>query len=309
MEYARPGTAKSEGEAAESQSGLEKELLMNRLKGKTIVVTAAYGDIGRATCRRCCEEGAIVIMTGRKPEKEGTVIARRTQAEARRALPLKAVKTKVVTAGVIEYLRCDAGDRACIDAMLAAVVKRHRRIDVVIGNAAMVENGPFLTIRPDQWQAHLDLNLTGNFHLGQASARIMLKQKPLKKPGCERGVRGKILFNSSWVQDMPWPEGCCYGVSKAGLHLMSKAMAHELAVHGIRVNLVSPGIILAGLSKMCYETDPNFGPRATAAIPLREFGTPDQCADAFVFLASDESDYITGTSLLVDGGASLPRRD
>ena len=90
---------------------------------------------------------------------------------------------------------------------------------------------------------------------------------------------------------------------------MAKAMAHELAVHGIRVNLVSPGIILAGLSKKCYETDPHFGPRAAAAIPLREFGTPDQCADAFVCLASDESDYITGTSLLVDGGASLPRRD
>lgn len=282
---------------------------MNRLKNKTVVITAGYGDIGRATCRRCCEEGAIVIMTGRKPVKEGEAIARRTQAQARRSLPAKLVVAGVVATGAIEYLPCDAGDRASIEAMLAAVVKRHGRIDVVIGNAAMVENGPFLEIRQDQWQAHLDLNLTGNFHIGQAAARIMVKQKPLRRPGCSRGVRGKILFNSSWVQDTPWPEGCCYGVSKAGLQLMAKAMAHELAAHGIRVNLVSPGIILAGLSKVCYETDPNFGPRATAAIPLREFGTPDQCADAFVFLASDESDYITGTSLLVDGGASLPRRD
>ena len=90
---------------------------------------------------------------------------------------------------------------------------------------------------------------------------------------------------------------------------MAKVMAQELAVYGIRVNLVSPGIIMAGLSKVCYETDPNYPPRATAAIPLREFGTPQQCADAFLFLASDESDYITGISLLVDGGASLPRRD
>ena len=282
---------------------------MNRLTKKTVIVTAGYGDIGRATCRRCCEEGATVIMTGRKPVKEGAAIARRIQAEARRALPAKALKTNIATVGTIEYMLCDAGDRASIDSMLNAAKKRHRRVDVVIGNAAMVENGPFLKIRPDQWQAHLDLNLTGNFHLGQAAARIMVKQKSQKKAGCKRGVRGKILFNSSWVQDMPWPEGCCYGVSKAGLQLMSKAMAHELAGHGIRVNLVSPGIILAGLSKMCYETDPTFGPRATAAIPLREFGTPEQCADAFVFLASDESDYITGTSLLVDGGASLPRRD
>lgn len=279
---------------------------MNRLKGKTIAVTAGYGDIGRATCRRCCEEGAAVVMTGRKPVEEGEAIARATEREARRALP---PESRAAAGGVIEYVPCDAGDRTSIDAMLAAVTKSHGRIDVVIGNAAMVENGPFLKIRPDQWQAHLDLNLTGNFHLGQAAARIMVKQKALKRQDCQRGVRGRILFNSSWVQDTPWPEGCCYGVSKAGLQLMAKAMAHELAVHGIRVNLVSPGIILAGLSRMCYETDPSFGPRATAAIPLREFGTPDQCANAFVFLASDESDYITGTSLLVDGGASLPRRD
>jgi NAD(P)-dependent dehydrogenase (short-subunit alcohol dehydrogenase family) len=98
-------------------------------------------------------------------------------------------------------------------------------------------------------------------------------------------------------------------VAKAGLALMTKAMAQELAVHGIRVNIVAPGIILAGLSRVCYETDPKYAPRATAAIPLREFGTPEQCADAFLFLAGDESDYITGISLLVDGGASLPRRD
>jgi NAD(P)-dependent dehydrogenase (short-subunit alcohol dehydrogenase family) len=264
-----------------------------RAAGKTIIVTAGYGDIGRATCRRLCQEGARVIMTGRKPLDEGAAIARQTQTGP----------------GSIEYLRCDASDRPSIEAMLAEVLRRRRRIDVVIGNAAMVENGPFLNIRPDQWQAHLDLNLTGNFHLGQAAARIMTGQESLPRPGCERGVRGKILFNGSWCQDLPWPEGCCYGVAKAGLAFLARAMAQELAVHGIRVNVVAPGIIMAGLSKVCYETDPKFGPRASAAIPLREFGTPEQCADAFLFLSSDESDYITGVSLLVDGGASLPRRD
>jgi len=264
-----------------------------RMTGKVIVVTAGYGDIGRAVCRRFCEQGGTVIMTGRKNSAEGSAIAKATQTGD----------------GKIEYLCCDAGNRSSIEEMFREVLRRHPRIDVVISNAAMVENGPFLDIRPDQWQAHLDLNLTGNFHVGQAAARIMVKQEPIRKPGCERGVRGKILFNSSWCQDMPWPEGCCYGVAKAGLALMTKAMAQELAAHGIRVNIVAPGIVLAGLSKVCYETDPKFAPRATAAIPLREFGTAEHCADAFLFLASDESDYITGVSLLVDGGASLPRRD
>ena len=267
--------------------------LRGRVAGKVILVTAGYGDIGQATCRRLCQEGAKVIMTGRKPLAKGAEIAEAAQDGS----------------GTIEYLICDAGSRASIDAMFAEALRRHPRIDVVIGNAAMVENGPFLDLRPEQWQAHLDLNLTGNFHLGQAAARIMVRQEPIPRPGCERGVRGKIIFNGSWCQDMPWPEGCPYGVAKAGLAFMARAMAQELAVQGIRVNVVAPGIIMAGLSRICYETDPKYGPRAMAAVPLREFGTPEQCADAFLFLSSDESDYITGISLLVDGGASLPRRD
>jgi NAD(P)-dependent dehydrogenase (short-subunit alcohol dehydrogenase family) len=274
---------------------------MNRLAGKTVVVTAGYGDIGRATCRRCAEEGAAVVLTGRRPAAEGDAIAAEVAAEARAAAG--------GAAGSVTYLRCDASSRVSIDRMLAAARERFGRIDVVIGNAALVENAPFLQITRDQWQAHLDLNLTGSFHLGQAAARVMARQDPLPRPGVERGVRGKILFNSSWVQDAPWPDGCSYAVSKAGVKMLAQSMAQELAALGIRVNIVAPGIVMAGLSRVVYESDPAYGPRATAAVPLREFGTPGQCADAFVFLASDESDYITGATLLVDGGASLPRRD
>ena len=120
------------------------------MTGKVIVVTAGYGDIGRAVCRRFCEQGGTVIMTGRKNSAEGSAIAKATQTGD----------------GKIEYLCCDAGNRSSIEEMFREVLRRHPRIDVVISNAAMVENGPFLDIRPDQWQAHLDLNLTGNFHVG-----------------------------------------------------------------------------------------------------------------------------------------------
>ncbi|HUW81192.1 MAG TPA: SDR family oxidoreductase [Phycisphaerae bacterium] len=285
---------------------------MLRLHGKTVVITAGYGDIGRATCRRFCQEGARVIMTGRKPVAEGAAIAKAAQDEAHRqqAERLAALGVpKLSSTGRIEYLVCDSADRGSIDAMFVEVCRRHRRIDVVIGNAALVYNEPFLDLDPGHWQATMDLNLTGQFHVGQAAARIMVKQEPVRTPGCERGMRGKILFNGSWVGPMPWAEGCSYAVAKAGLSTMVKAMANELAVHGIRVNVMAPGIVMAGLSKQCYETDPKFGPRTQSVIPLREFGTVEQCADAFLFLASDESDYITGTTLLVDGGASIPRRD
>lgn len=285
---------------------------MNRMKNKTVVITAGYGDIGQATCRRLCEEGATVILTGRKPIQEGAAIARTIQEEAHRRQTAALVELGVPlpgTTGRIEYRVCDSAHRESIDALFADISRHHPRIDVVIGNAALVYNEPFLDLDSEHWQATLDLNLTGQFHVGQAAARLMVKQEPVQTPGCERGVRGKILFNGSWVGEMPWAEGCSYAVAKAGLRILSKAMANELAVHGIRVNVMAPGIVMAGLSKTCYETDPKFGPRTQSVIPLREFGTVDQCADAFLFLASDESDYITGSTLLVDGGASIPRRD
>jgi len=285
---------------------------MNRMKNKTVVITAGYGDIGRATCRRLCEEGATVILTGRKPIQVGTAIAKTIQGEAHQRQTEALVALGVphpVTTGGIEYRVCDSAHRESIDALFADVGRHHPRIDVVIGNAALVYNEPFLDLDSEHWQSTLDLNLTGQFHVGQAAARMMVKQDPLQTPGCERGVRGKILFNGSWVGEMPWAEGCSYAVAKAGLRILAKAMANELAVHGIRVNVMAPGIVMAGLSKTCYETDPKFGPRTQSVIPLREFGTVDQCADAFLFLASDESDYITGSTLLVDGGASIPRRD
>ena len=285
---------------------------MNRVKNKTVIITAGYGDIGRATCRRCCEEGATVIMTGRKPAQDGAVIAKSTQDEAHRR-QLERLADLGVPApkpvGRIEYRVCDSARRDSIDALFVDICRDHPRVDVVIGNAALVYNEPFLELDPGHWQETLDLNLTGQFHLGQAAAKVMTRQAPLRTTGCERGVRGKILFNGSWVGDMPWAEGSSYAVAKAGLKTMVKAMANELAVHGIRVNVMAPGIVMAGLSKQCYDKDPKFGPRAQSVIPLREFGTVDQCADAFLFLASDEADYITGTTLLVDGGASIPRRD
>jgi NAD(P)-dependent dehydrogenase (short-subunit alcohol dehydrogenase family) len=283
-----------------------------RLKGKTIVITAGYGDIGRATCLRFCEQGATVIMTGRKAVAEGSAIAAATQKEAHQR-QVQSLRDLGVASpspvGCIEYRVCDSASRASIDAMFGEVLARHPRIDVVIGNAALVYNEPFLDLDARHWQETLDLNLTGQFHVGQAAGRIMVKQEAIVSPGCQRGIRGKILFNGSWVGEMPWAEGCSYAVAKAGLRVMVKAMANELAERGVRVNVMAPGIVMAGLSKICYETDPKFGPRTQSVIPLREFGTVEQCADAFLFLASGESDYITGTTLLVDGGASIPRRD
>jgi NAD(P)-dependent dehydrogenase (short-subunit alcohol dehydrogenase family) len=107
---------------------------------------------------------------------------------------------------------------------------------------------------------------------------------------------------------MPWPEGASYISSKSGVKMLAKTMAQELASHGIRVNVLAPGIVMAGLSKKIYEADPRFRERVKEAIPLGDMQTVESVADAFAFLCSGESDYMTGAVLLVDGGASLVRR-
>jgi len=135
------------------------------------------------------------------------------------------------------------------------------------------------------------------------AARLMVQQSPT-----ERGIRGKVLFTGSWVQDMPFPEGTSYISSKAALKMMAMVMAQELAEQGVRVNLVAPGIVYAGLSKKLHDADPAFRTRVAAAIPLNEMQTAESVGDAFAFLCSSDSDYMTGSSLLVDGGTSLVKR-
>jgi NAD(P)-dependent dehydrogenase (short-subunit alcohol dehydrogenase family) len=116
---------------------------------------------------------------------------------------------------------------------------------------------------------------------------------------------GKIIFTGSWVGDVPWPDISAYSVTKAGIRMLARSMARELAQHGIRVNVIAPGIVFAGMARQQYETDADYARRASTAIPLGEFGTAEQIGKAAAFLCSPDSDYMTGSVLLIDGGASL----
>ena len=257
-----------------------------RLQGKTVVITGGCGDIGRATALRLCDEGArTVLLDLNLPE------------------PVRVQLKERIESGGISYLRADVTNRSSLEAAFGQIVSHFKRLDVVIANAGIVSNQTFLEITHENWQKTLDVNLSGAFSTAQVASRIMVKQTPT-----ERGVRGKILFTGSWVQDMPWPEGASYIASKTGVKMLAKTMAQELASLGIRVNVLAPGIVMAGLSKKIYENDPQFRERVEEAIPLGEMQTVESVADAFAFLCSGESDYMTGAVLLVDGGASLVRR-
>ena len=178
---------------------------MSRLQDQVVVITGGLGDIGRATATRLLAEGARVALLDLEKARTHPWLAA-NQSER------------------LVFEQADVAVRSQLDAALSAVAGRFGRIDVLIANAGMVANQPFLEVDAQSWESTLRVNLTGAFHSAQAAARIMVAQTPRAS-----GIRGKILFTSSWVQEMPWPEGAAYATSKAGLRMLAKVIAQELA--------------------------------------------------------------------------------
>ncbi len=245
------------------------------LQDKTAIITGAAGDLGKAMARQLAEQGAHVVMWDIVPRAEA-------------AAAIERVRAHDAAAG---YAEVDVRDRAAVDAAIANLA----RLDIVCSNAGIVEAQPFLELSGDNWQNHLDINLTGCFNVCQAAARKM----------AAAGTKGRLILTSSWVGSIPWPEISAYTVSKAGVNMLVKQMARELAIHGIRVNAVAPGIVDAGLAGRQLREEPQYAARVAKVIPLVEPGSPEEIAAAVVYLAGPQTAYMTGSILTLDGGCSL----
>jgi NAD(P)-dependent dehydrogenase (short-subunit alcohol dehydrogenase family) len=259
------------------------ENMPGRLDALRVAITGGCGDIGRATAVRLIAEGSQVFLLDLFPQEKGVAIA-----------------NSIAPSPSCSYLVCDVTSQTSVQQVLGSI----GHIDVVICNAAIVKADRFIDIKAEEWLDSLMVNLTGAFYTAQAAAKLMLQHEPNSF-----GIRGKILFTGSWVQDMPFPGVASYLASKGGLKMLAKGMAQELASAGIRVNTVAPGIVMAGLSKQLYDRDPEYRKIATNAIPLGEFQSVESVAASFSFLASHDADYMTGATVLIDGGCSLVRRD
>ena len=247
---------------------------MDGIEGLNIAITGGAGDIGAAMGAELTRLGARVTLIDRKSEVEAGPWLERAGRH-----------------GVVAYVQADVREQAAIDEALAAI----EPLDVAIANQAIGHGIPFLAISAEQWHEHVDVNLTGCFNVGQAAARLMVA----------RGRPGRIVFTGSWVQEVPWPEIAAYSATKAGVRMLAKSMARELAAHKILVNVVAPGIVYAGLAKHQMETEPQYARRVRHVIPLGDLQTAEQVAKATVYLCSTGADYMTGAVLLVDGGLSL----
>lgn len=247
------------------------------LDRKHVIVTGGCGDIGRAMTVELVHRGArVTVFDIQEPSL---------------AAPDAELFLDGLQAGTIAFTRVDVSDRVAVRAAL----RQAAPFDAVIGNAGISQSAPFLEITDEQWRRHQDVNLNGNFYLGQEAARIMV----------ERGSGGTILFTGSWVQEVPWPEIAAYSASKAGLAMLMRTMALELAPHNIRVNVIAPGIVAAGMAKHQMDNEPQYARRIANVIPLGRLQTPEDVAHAAAFLCSDDASYMTGATLLADGGASL----
>ena len=240
------------------------------LDGQTALVTGASRGIGRAVALALAAEGAeVVVNYASSPEAAEAVVAE-IQAKGGSAYALKA----------------DVSDEASVDDLIKTVLKRSERIDVLVNNAGITRDGLLMRMKTEDWQAVINLNLTGVFLCTRAVTRPMLKQRS-----------GRIINITSVVGLMGNAGQANYAAAKAGVVGLTRSSAKEMASRGITVNAVAPGFIATDMTKDLAADV------ILSAIPLGRFGSPDQVAGAVRFLAADPAAaYITGQVLQVDGG-------
>ena len=190
---------------------------------------------------------------------------------------------------------------AQVQAMVDRCATDFGRLDILVANAGIQLDAPLAAMTVEQWRRVLDVNLTGQFLCARAAVRQFLAQPydlALSR------ARGKIVCMSSVHEVIPWAGHVNYAASKGGVMLMMKSLAQELASQGIRVNGIAPGAIRTQINRAAWETPAAEG-KLLELIPYGRVGDPDDVAQAALWLASDASDYVVGTTLLVDGGMAL----
>ena len=247
---------------------------MGRVAGKVALVAGAGGGIGGAGAEALAREGAAVFCT----DSDGAA-AEATAARIRAA------------GGRAAASSLDVRNRAAVDAAIAAVVREFGRLDIVLESAGIAHRLDSLNLDAETWDRIVAVNLTGMFHVGQAAARQMVGQ----------GGGGSIINVTSQLAEVARPERAAYVASKGGARSLTHAMAVDLAPQGIRVNAIAPGPTLTGLTRANY-IEAGAREATEAMIPLGRIGQPDDLVGAVLFLASDESLWVTGSTVTVDGG-------
>lgn len=247
---------------------------MSRHEGKSALVTGAGQGIGRAIAARLVGDGARVVALDLNP------------ASVQRTATELGPGCKAVVADVADAESC----QRAVD----VVVETFGSIDILVAHAGIAEPRPFLEIDPTHWRRHMSINLDGALHCAVASARAMV----------EAGRGGSIVFTSSINGFHVEETMAAYNVTKGALLTLVRSAAIDLGRHGIRVNGVAPGVVDTPIAALVVHNT-ELAPQYLRTIPLARFGQPDDIASVISWLAGPESGYVTGQTLVVDGGQTL----
>jgi glucose 1-dehydrogenase len=258
--------------------------------GKTFIVTGAARGIGEACARRLVRDGARVALWDTDLP---ALVALAGDLESTTPSTLEAAAGASSPAGPRTHVcKVDVSRRTDIDAALAATVTAFGGVDGLVANAGIFKASDFLAITEADWDAVIDVNLKGTFLCGQAVARRIVEQ----------GTPGSIVNMSSVNARLTIPSIASYNASKGGIDQLTRVMALALADRRIRVNGVAPGTIATELARQAVLTSPEAEQRILSRTPMKRLGEPAEVADVVAYLLSDAASYVTGETVLVDGG-------
>ncbi|NIO08705.1 MAG: glucose 1-dehydrogenase [Deltaproteobacteria bacterium] len=260
--------------------GIEKSLT-----GQKALVTGANSGIGRGIAHALGEAGADVVVNYYKGDDAAAEVVKDIEAKGSKAFAHQA----------------DVSKEDQVQAMFQRMFKEFRTIDILVNNAGLQIDAPFDELTLDQWNGVINVNLTGQFLCAREAIREFKRRGVVESVSCSAG---KIICISSVHEVIPWAGHVNYAASKGGVMLMMKSIAQEVAPHRIRVNSIAPGAIRTPINTAAWSTPKAYN-KLMELVPYKRIGEAVDIGRAAVWLASDHADYVTGTSLFVDGGMTL----
>jgi glucose 1-dehydrogenase len=258
-----------------------------KLQGQVAIITGASSGIGEGVAKSLSAAGAVVIINY-------PVAPAKAAAEA--------VLAEITAAGGVGITSmCDVSKEVEVQNMFADVIKQFGTVDILINNAGLQRDSAFEKMSLEQWNVVLSVNLTGQFLCAREAIREFLRRGVDPK---RSRAAGKIVHMSSVHEVIPWAGHANYAASKGGIMMLMKSLAQEFAWKKIRINSICPGAIQTPINREAWDT-PEALNKLLTLIPYQRIGIPEDIGNAAVWLCSDDSDYVNGTSLFVDGGMTL----
>jgi NAD(P)-dependent dehydrogenase (short-subunit alcohol dehydrogenase family) len=248
------------------------------LKGQVGVVTGGGQGLGKVFSMAFAEAGANVVVAELNPDT-GPETAKEIETKGGEAL----------------FIETDVKNRISVEAMIEKTVERFGRLDFLMNNAGIVRWGPAESVTEKDWREVIDVNLNGLFYCSQAAGKQMIKQRS--------GRIINIASMSGYIVNRPQPQAS-YNTSKAAVIHLTRSLAAEWAPYNIRVNAIAPGYMDTAMTHKSFD-DPAYGPTWIDSIPMRRPGKPEELALLAIFLASEASSYVTGSTILIDGGYTI----